>query len=181
MLLRYCYGTRNRKQAAPRHSKGFTGDDMSESRNRNNQTDTTAAGVGGRQAPPPPPPGGGGYLENCTGLNFGRAPAPRDPRLDELSRLGLRAEWLRVAEEIGVDPFLRMWRILDSEDSPRDDSGVLTLRLRSYDAWSRLQRNQHIRLLKQSGEPPRAIQDRITENYGEQLSRRTIDRVLKGS
>lgn len=153
---------------------------MNDSRNRHTETASQPQGVGGWQEPPPPPLGGGGYLENCTGLNFGRAaPARRDPRLDELSRLGLRAEWLRVAEAIGVDAFLRMWQILDCEEAPRDDSGVLTLKLRSYDAWRRLQRNQHIRALKHAGEKPAAIAERITENYGEQLSRRTIDRVLK--
>ncbi len=154
---------------------------MMESRNRHNETAGHTEGVGGRQGHPAPPLGGGGYLENCTEPNFGRAAEPRrDPRMDELSRLGLRAEWLRVAEAIGVDAFLRMWQILDGDDSPRDDSGVLTLKLRSYDAWRRLQRNQHIRALKQHGEPPSAIQERISEHYDETLSRRTIDRVLKG-
>lgn len=154
---------------------------MMDTRNRNEETAGLAEGVGGRQGLPTPSLGGGGYLENCTGPNFGApAAARRDPRLDELSRLGLRAEWLQVADAIGVDAFLRMWKILDSDDSPRDDSGVLTLKLRSYDAWRRLQRNQHIRALKQHGEPPSAIQERISEHYDETLSRRTIDRVLKG-
>lgn len=154
---------------------------MMDKRNRNEETAWPAEGVGGRQGHPAPSLGGGGYLENCTAPNFGGSePARRDPRLDELSRLGLRAEWLQVAEAIGVDAFLRMWKILDSDDSPRDDSGVLTLKLRSYDAWRRLQRNQHIRALKQHGEPPSAIQERISEHYDEALSRRTIDRVLKG-
>ncbi len=138
--------------------------------------DKVGLGVGGRQGVGVGAARGGGYLENCTPANFSRNTLP-DPRLEELARLGLQREWLAVAELLGVDAFLAAWRVLDTPDAPRDDSGTLTLPLRRYSQWLRWQRNQHIRALRAAGLRPSEVRERLKENYGEELSASQLRRI----
>lgn len=137
---------------------------------------TVGVGVGGRHGQGVGVGPGGGYLENCTPANFSRD-TPRDPRLDELARLGLQRQWLAVAEVLGVDAFLAAWRVLDCPDAPRDDSGTLTLPLLRYSQWARFQRNQHIRALRAAGLKPAQVRARLAENYGLTLSASQLRRI----
>lgn len=142
-------------------------------------------GVGARQAPSPSPQGGGGYQDVCTVLEFGKktpageknAPA-RDPRLDDLQRMGLPRTWLDVAEAIGVDAFLTAWKILD--DSPsnwnRWGSG-LEISLRRYRVFLRYQRNRLIEAMSANGLTPPEIKRRLERQLRERLSIRHINRV----
>ena len=83
-------------------------------------------GVGARHGHPAPQAGGGGYQGTRGVSKFANfAFGDRDPRIDELRTMGLQARWIRIAEAIGVDAFLAMWRILDSYPSVRTDKGDL--------------------------------------------------------
>lgn len=142
-------------------------------------------GVGARQGGSGTGPGGGGYLDICTTPESPKkkaAPpqkngARRDPRLVDLESIGLKSVWLDVAEEIGVDSFLRVWRIIDAD--PCCDYGGSTLRVNIplYRVFLRFQRNQYIRDLAARKNSPRAIQRRLLRQFGEMVSLRHIKRI----
>lgn len=147
----------------------------------NAQPDLFADGVGARQAAPPLSPRGGGYQETCTAQEFStRPPRPqknRDPRLDELQKIGLKRVWLDVAEEIGVDAFLAMWRILDADDSSRHKEGFLQVHLKLYRSFLRYQRNRYIEALAALGYKPVEIQRSLARQLREPVSLRHISRL----
>lgn len=136
--------------------------------------------VGGRQAPPPAPPRGGGYQNVCTVLNFEASAGQkkRDPRLDELREMGLQRVWVDVAEEIGVDALLKMWRILDRDLSSIGDDGRLLVPLRSYSTFLRYQRNRYIETLDSLGMKPKEIREKLNQQLCEQISLRHISRII---
>lgn len=137
-------------------------------------------GVGGRQAPSLAPDGGGGYQNICTVLNFepGAAEKKRDPRLAEFQQMGLQRVWLDVAEEIGVDAMLKMWRILDRDQSSIGDDGRLLVPIRSYSTFLRYQRNRYIESLNNMGMKPREIQEKLNVQLCEKISLRHISRLI---
>lgn len=138
-------------------------------------------GVGARQTDPIGPPGGGGYPENCTSSNFGpEAPKKkRDPRFDELARIGLPGAWLRVAERVGFDVWLDVWRMLSEDDRVRHDGGARLPKLRCYTAYLRYQRNRYIEALAAKGVTPKEIQAALRRNLGEHLDIANIQRIAK--
>jgi hypothetical protein len=114
--------------------------------------------------------------------NFCARPgAPPDPRLAELRRMGMQHYWVEVAEAVGVDAFLAMWRIIDRQKSLQLDpagSGSL-VHLRSYDSYLRFQRNRWIECLAEAGVPTKEIRRRVAEQIGENLTERHIYRLRK--
>lgn len=137
--------------------------------------------VGGRQEPSPAPVRGGGYQNKCTVLNFAPAQKKRDPRLDELKQIGLQRVWQLVAEEIGVDAFLRTWRILDAEQSSIGDDGRLLIPIKSYRSYQRFQRNRYVDSLVDMGLSPAAIKEHLEKHLNEKLSNRHIWRLTSKS
>lgn len=138
-------------------------------------------GVGGRQGFAPPPDGGGGYQDICAVLNFdpNAAQKKRDPRLDELSQMGLQRLWLVIAERIGVDNLLAMWRIIDADQSSIGDDGRLLVPIRSYSTFLRYQRNRYIESLDSMGLKPPEIQKKLKDQLCEQISIRHISRLIQ--
>lgn len=137
-------------------------------------------GVGGRQGDPATRSRGGGYLDNCTPSNFGQgAEKNRDPRLDELEIMGLQRIWIAIAEEIGVDNFMRMWRILDSDTGSHADDGRLLIPIRRFSTYLRYQRNRYIEALVGMGLSPRQIREHLQRQLCEKLSIRNILRIIK--
>jgi len=132
-------------------------------------------GVGGRQAAPPPPAGGGGYLDICSVFKFRAADdqRKRDPRLDELISMGLPRTWLQVAETIGIDAFLAMWRILDADESLHEDN-MVQAHLRPYRSYLRFQRNRYIETLAALRVPCATIREMLKSQLGEEISERHI-------
>lgn len=126
-------------------------------------------GVGARQARPRPSAGGGGYQDVCTGHKSGKKTTPRDPRLDELRRMGVQRVWVDIAERIGVDAFLVIWRIMDADPTCSVDGTMLRVPLRPYRAYLRYQRNRYIETLADEGLSPREIKARIEQQLGEKL------------
>lgn len=157
---------------------------MSEKRNSSDESARLhehQPGVGARHKPTPTPARGGGYQQNCTDLKFSEqktaAKKNRDPRLSELRNIGVKKVWLDVAEEIGVDAFLAMWRILDADDSSRHKEGFLQVHLKLYRSFARYQRNRYIEALAAQGLKPPDVQMRLVRQLREQVSLRHISRL----
>ena len=141
---------------------------------------TTAQGVGGRQNDPCPPVRGGGYQNICAVLNFlpDMEQKKRDPRLNELREMGLQSEWLDVVEIIGVDAFLKIWRVLDRNQASIDNNGRLLVPLRRYSTFMRYQRNRYIETLNNAGIPYAEIREKLSSQLGEKISINHISRVI---
>lgn len=140
-------------------------------------------GEGGRQADPAPAAAGGGYLNICTRFKLQPPALSLDPRLAELRDMRLPAVWLRVAETIGMDAFLAMWRIVDADGSgsTHDEDGSVRIRLRSYSSYRRYQRNAYIRQLAAAGLPLPEIRVRLREQMCENLDPCHMKRIIKGA
>lgn len=150
------------------------------------QGDLFGGGVGARQGDQGDPGTGGEYLNNCDLPNFSfPAPAPdaekkrRDPRFDELEKIGLPAVWLRIAERVGFDTWLDLWRMLSEDASVRHDGGARLPKIRCYSAYTRYQRNRYVRALAQQGIPLSEIQRSLRKNLGEHLDITNILRISR--
>lgn len=147
-------------------------------------------GVGVRRCSSPPPAGGGGYQKNRdffeTRPEVKKSGAPlsavradlklnTDPRLAELAAMGLADYWLQVAEYLGVDAFLGMWRILDANSrsipQTRGNGGnSMSPSLRPYSGYLRFQKNRFVENLAAQGVPPKEIQRRVQQQLCETIS-----------
>lgn len=138
--------------------------------------------LGARQDSPPPPAGGGGYLSTrgCTNSDF---ELPEDPRLADLRRIGLPRAWLMVAETVGVDAFLEVWRRLSSEDFGghirRDTGGTRMPELRSYDSYLRYQRNRYIDALAARGLSAADVRRAVARNLREPLDEKHVFKIMR--
>lgn len=142
-------------------------------------------GVGARQAAPGLSTQGGGYQDVCTVLEFQKKSAgaektapPRDPRIDDLRAIGVLPEWVRAAEEVGVDAVLTIWRIMDASPSALAHGGAsLRVSLPLYRTFLRYQRNRYIETLRDGGLSPHQIRTRLQRQFGERLSLSHIRRI----
>lgn len=101
--------------------------------------------------------------------------------MDELRRIGLQRVWLDIAETVGVDTFLLVWRLLDADPAARP-SGESSLRvtIRSYATYMRYQRNRYIETLADEGKTAQQIRQIIKRDLCETLSLRHIERLMVG-
>lgn len=135
-------------------------------------------GVGGRRGPAPAPAIRGGYPDNCNVFEFDvgvKKIAAGDPRLGELATMGLPDYWLQVAEYLGVDAFLGMWRILDANRdsipaSKCSGANSMAPTLRTYSNYLRFQKNRFVETLAAQGVEPREIQKRVETQLCETIS-----------
>jgi len=143
-------------------------------------------GVGARQTRQTHLRQGGGYLDICKATKIGdQAPDEKnrpaaDPRLAELRRMGLQRVWLDVAEVIGVDSFLVVWRIIDADPACSYDDTVLRVPMRLYRTYLRYQRDRYIEALSAQGITPSDIRIRLERQMGETLSEAHIRRIAAG-
>lgn len=153
-------------------------------------------GVWGRQGQGHDQPGGGGYLNECTPpevlhrrlkKNFAAVPANSqlDPReaalLSELDAMGLSRVMLQVAQTIGFDNFMAMWRILDgSYESLSDNDSGIYIRLQRLSAYKRFQRNRFIEAMAAMGMTQPEISRSVKRDLGENVSDRHIWRLMAG-
>lgn len=164
---------------------------MTEKRNRLRETaqldlfiqarvQSDGAGVGARQAAGGYADHGGGYQEMCGTQNFG-APVT-DPRLDELKRLGLPRAWLLIAETVGFDAWMEVWRRLSSAEFNewvrRDTGGTRMPTLRSYDSYLRYQRNRYIEALAARGMGVKAVAKAVAKNLREPLDESHVAKIM---
>ena len=132
--------------------------------------------VGGRQGTKMVRKGGGGYLDGRTSSEL-RA----DPRLRELAEIGLSATWLGLAQLLGYDQFVAVWRQLSADPALRNDDDQIELRLRPFRSYERYQRNRFIDTLVASGLRPSEIHAMVRSELGEDLSYRHIKRLAAAS
>lgn len=138
-------------------------------------------GVGGRQESTPCRCGGGGYQNIYPVLNFQpkNGQKKRDLRLDDLHKLGLPPVWLSVADAIGADAFLEMWRILDAKGKLTDGGSMIEAKLRPYRSYLRFQRNSYIKALKAIEMSPQQIRKALEKQMSERLSITRITHIAK--
>lgn len=132
---------------------------------------TDTEGVGARQPGGNAPSGGGGYLDECTTPQVWA-----DVKLRELAEMGMPRVLLQVAQAIGYDSFMVMWRVLDAAPELHSDSGsMIELQMRRYRSFQRYQRNKFIEALAPFlGDAE--IQRRVEDELGEKLSLRHVHR-----
>lgn len=125
---------------------------------------------------------GGGYLKICGSAKPGAAVVPRDPRLDELEKVGLPRLWLSMAERVGFDAFLDVWRMLSADRSrERDEGGLRMPKLRDFDSYLRYQRNRYIEALARQGMEPADIRKMVERNLGEHLDDSHVERLVRSA
>lgn len=135
--------------------------------------------VGGWHSPSLTTHQGGGYLNNYNAFKpIDGEKIDRDPRLNELREMGLRIEWQNVAQEIGFDNFLKMWQILDSQESLHHESKGLCLSLRRFRSYQRFQRDRYIQSLSKNGSTKFNIKKSVLCGLCESVSNRQISNAL---
>ena len=130
-------------------------------------------GVGARQESMPLQIGGGGYLDICTASE-----SPEELRLSELKAIGVGRLWLGVAEMIGTEAFVELWKYLDSSEHGTEHNGQTRVTVPRFSSLLRFQRNQYIKTLDADGVAPREIQERLKAEHGINLNIRTVRRVI---
>lgn len=151
-------------------------------------------GVGGRQAMRHGQLGGGGYLNGCTPPEVCQRPLKKnfadllansqmDPReaalLSELDAMGLSRVMLQIAQTIGFDNFMAMWRILDgSYEAMADNDSGIYIRLQRLSAYKRFQRNRFIEAMAAMGMSQPEISRSVKRDLGEKVSDRHIWRLM---
>jgi len=136
-----------------------------------------AEGVGARHEKTPAPNLGGGYQNNCNTSELPVRGGWRDPRIFELEEMGLSDLWLSIADEIGVDAFYRMWRILDSNN----DAGAVTnkkLLVPRFTTFVRYQRDKLIKYLAKQGHSKKEIQQILKRQFSIEISGRSLCRII---
>ena len=136
--------------------------------------------VGARHSINAPHRRGGGYLNSCTPEGFDlkgleKKSAERDPRLDELKKIGYSPRWLAVAETIGYGAFVDMLRVLNDEIDPVDRR----VNVPCITVLDKFQRNRYIKSLSQD-HSVREIREIVKKELGEDVAIRTISRAISG-
>ncbi len=85
----------------------------------------------------------------------------------ELRQLRLGDAWLAVAELIGFDRFIAVWRLLTSSDAWLDERNRISLP--SFKQYLRLQRNLLIKSLLDDGHSTAEIRARVKSALGEDM------------
>jgi len=146
------------------------------------QVDTgdRTGGVGGRHRDRGTPTGGGGYLDICSESETAFMEMRDDPRLRELADMGLGSMWLRVADAVGVDNFMRVWLILDEKNMevPPGLRDQARIRIPLFSRYLRFQRNKLITSLS-ADHSPVEIQKIIKASLCEDVSTTHISRIIK--
>lgn len=131
-----------------------------------------STGVGGRHVGRPTAGTGGGYPDICTDSQQ----KVRDPRVDDLRRVGLPQIWVRVADKIGFDAFLVCWQTIAADDHYHDNQG--RVRIPTPAVYYRYLRNQWIRGLAEDGLDSRQIQAEMRKSLGQSLALSSINRIV---
>lgn len=141
-------------------------------------TSRVTSGVGARYEADPTPERGGGYQDVCTAFELSEK-NPRDPRMDELSRMGIAAKWRSLAARIGFDAFIVVWSHLSEQAENADDGHRVYVP--KFDMFMRYQRNRFILSLHQQGFKPREIRRMVIEEIGEAVHVMHICRIIRQS
>lgn len=139
------------------------------------------AGVGARHKGSPPDSQGAGYLDVCMKSRpEGSKNRARDPRIDELREHGVSWRWIAIAEAIGYDNFVIMWRMATAlfADSDRERPSMVRILMPHVRKLDRIQRDSMISTLKDHCDPDE-IRDELERTMSIMLSRRQVCRIIK--
>lgn len=106
----------------------------------------------------------------------------RQAQFYELREMGLSPTWLRIAETIGTEQFLSVWRILDesNRDLHRGRREKVRVWVPLYATYLRHRRNRYIKALAAEDLRPLDIQQRVYRELCERISLRHIVRIIAG-
>lgn len=138
-----------------------------------------AGGVGARQAGTASPGRGGECLEMCGSQNVEACGTDADPRFAELRQIGLPRAWMVVAETVGFDAWLEVWRRLSADERLLHDGGQRMPKLRSYDAYLRHQRNRYIEALASRGMSVAQVARAVARNLREPLDEKHVAKIMR--
>ncbi len=93
--------------------------------------------------------------------------------------MGLGVVWVKVAEELGYEAFLAVWRTLSLNRDFMDKRNRVSIP--DIGLLFHYQRNQCIRELAAHGLVPRQIQQRMLEDTGEKLSIFQVEHALRSA
>lgn len=94
-----------------------------------------------------------------------------------LHKIGMHLRWITLAQRIGMDAFLEMWRAVD-EDETRTGTSIL-ISIPRLSRFTRFQRNQFIMALACDGFDHEAIRRQVWQVLHEEISLRHIARVIE--
>jgi len=152
----------------------------------NDQVDALSVGVGGRQEGSQAPTGGGGYLDECTisgpSLKNSRS-AANDPRLNDLRSIGISQKLFAVAEVVGFDYFIEIWKIFDQENLNRSRCSSVDVRIGipRFRSYLLFQRNKYIAALADEGYSTKEISRILKKELCDSVSLRHISRIVSKS
>lgn len=117
------------------------------------------------------PPEGGGYLDNCTYSK--NQDTLSDPRMAELRLLKLPESWITIAEKIGIDNFLLVWKLLDEESEEHKTY------IPAFSKYIKLQRDLTIKQLSREGHNVVEIKDILKKKMNINIERSQIYRTIR--
>ena len=141
------------------------------------QLNLISEGVGVRQEYRHPSGEGGGYLNICTDSEVSLS-----VQLRELAMMGISKTWLKVAEEVGISTFLKVWQVLDQQaEQGAEINSSIRVTVPQFDKYVRYQRNQVIRTMAREGKSSVDIQKHLRRKLNIDIHIRTIQRIMKQS
>jgi hypothetical protein len=90
--------------------------------------------------------------------------------------MGLRPIWIKVADAVGFDAFLTMWRTMSENEDLLDERNRVTIA--SFATYLRFQRNQVIRSLASEHPDARTLREELKRTHKIDLSLSAVMRVL---
>jgi len=102
--------------------------------------------------------------------------AAQDERILELRKIGISNWLILLAEEIGYDNMLIVWRRLSYEAG---ENGEHRLRIQRWTSFMRYQRNQLIFSLNGEGKTLKQIRKYLISGLGESPAIEQINRIIK--
>lgn len=135
-----------------------------------------SVGVGGRPESGTVPTEGGGY-QDIYSVFAQSVEKKRDARLEELRDVGLSNVWVAIAETVGVDAFLEVWRVLDDQVA-QVNPGQREIYVPLFGSYMRFQRNRFIVSLGSQNVPHQEIKKMVKLYLCEDISSRHISRIL---
>ena len=93
----------------------------------------------------------------------------------------LPADWVMVAETVGFDTFLALWRRISADVSLLHDGGQRMPKLRSYEAWTRRERDRYIMELARQGKNPAEVTRAVARNWREHLDPKHVAKIMRSA
>ncbi|HAO25028.1 MAG: hypothetical protein CMH21_13445 [Methylophaga sp.] len=144
--------------------------------NEMKQKDQPSDGVGARNEGVSPAQQGGRYLDICTDFEVSEKNF-RDPRIDDLSKVGINGKWRGLAQQLGFDVFIVAWNHLSMLAETGDDGHRVYVP--QFEVFMRFQRNRYIMSLHNDGYKPRQIHDIVARDLGENVHTSHISRIIR--